>query len=137
MFSLTELEKGISWKSLFKAQNRITIYKYLQIWLDAHSWVVMNILKLDGMCTVLFVYFVCLFINICVFFTIWTVTLQLECNNQKYSSWIQTHFLLINSSISNTWAASLWVIISLFSNILSLCYPLTDWVLLLMVQCTV
>ena len=53
--SLTDLEKGISWKSLLKAQNRITIYKYLQIWLDAHSWVVKNILKLNEMCTRLFV----------------------------------------------------------------------------------
>ena len=44
--SLTELEKGISWKLLFKAQNRFTIYEYLQIWVDAHSWVVKNILKL-------------------------------------------------------------------------------------------
>ena len=34
LFSLAELEKGISWKSLFKAQNRITINKYLQIGID-------------------------------------------------------------------------------------------------------
>ena len=30
-FTLTEPEKDVSWKSQFKAQNRVTIYKYLQI----------------------------------------------------------------------------------------------------------
>merc|ERR1712081_37435 len=65
----TELEKGISWKSLFKAQNRIAINKYPQLRLDAHSSVVKNILKLDEMCTVLFVWFVSLIssIYVCLF----------------------------------------------------------------------
>ena len=47
--TLAEIEKGISWKSLFKAQNRITIYEYIQICLDAHSSVVKNTLKPDEM----------------------------------------------------------------------------------------
>ena len=37
MITSIELEKGISWKSLFKAQNRIKIFKYLQIQLDVKS----------------------------------------------------------------------------------------------------
>ena len=36
-------------ETLFKAQKRITIYKYLQIWLDSHSSVVKNILKWNEM----------------------------------------------------------------------------------------
>ena len=44
-----------TWERHYKAQNIITICKYLQIWLEAHSLVVKNLLKLNEMCTVLFV----------------------------------------------------------------------------------
>ena len=44
-----------TWERHYKAQNIITICKYLQIWLEAHSLVVKNLLKLNEMCTFLFV----------------------------------------------------------------------------------
>ena len=46
LFTLTEFDKGISWKSLFKAWNRFIISEYLQILLDvqAHQSEVKDIL---------------------------------------------------------------------------------------------
>ena len=46
MLKSTESEKGISWKSQFKAQNRFTIYKNLQILSSVQSKLVVNLCSL-------------------------------------------------------------------------------------------
>ena len=50
-----KLRRGISMKSLFKAQNIFTICKYLQIYLDALPSMVTDIIKQNEMGTALFV----------------------------------------------------------------------------------